>query len=223
MLKSFHVLCSVLVVFCYCVILIEYVCVFISSVQHMVLSCGNIHELYTLLSFCSFPTGHFHLLHSSSLPLYSWPRLLWENVSHSWADLGSALPSRLLWGAETLMSLTDTALTWQEPLSLGCSEPDWPLWTPIIYCIRVIIRWKQSRWLRDLGSAESHEILYNRCRLHWWSIMAQYGQLSCEILGQIVSDSERMMFRLHFWQPWSYTRLDHLWKIQHLKSEGCQQ
>lgn len=156
----------------------------------MVLSCGNIHELYILLSFCSFPTGHFHLLHSSSLPLYSWPRLLWENVSHSWADLGSALPSRLLWGAETLMSLTDTALTWQEPLSLGCSEPDWPLWTPIIYCIRVIIRWKQSRWLRDLGSAESREILYNRCRLHWWSIMAQYGQLSCEILAALAKSSQ---------------------------------
>lgn len=62
-------------------------------------------------SFCTsysmFPPLLFSFSSSPSLPLGSWPRLLWENVSHLWADQRSAPPSRLLRGDKTLTGLTE--------------------------------------------------------------------------------------------------------------------
>lgn len=59
-------------------------------------------------SFCMpFSTFPPLLFSSSSLPLGSWPRMLWENVSHLWADRRSAPPSRLLRGDKTLTRLTE--------------------------------------------------------------------------------------------------------------------
>lgn len=97
----------------------------------------------------------FFLPVSFSLPLCSWPRLLSAHVSHSWADWGSALPSRLLWAAETLMSLNDTSLTWQQSVPMRCRESDLTSWTPITQYMLVIKIWKLT--VLTKGSSECEE------------------------------------------------------------------